>query len=101
MLLALGVGVVTVAETRIDSSVAAMIAGSVPLQVIVWRTIARERVSDGDEARALVGLVGLALVSSRAGSTGARQRVGLAMMLGATIAWSTGSFISGRLRAPA
>ena len=30
----LGVGVVTLAETRIDSSIAAMIAGSVPLQVI-------------------------------------------------------------------
>ena len=35
MLLACGVGVVTLAETRIDSSVAAMIAGSVPLQVIL------------------------------------------------------------------
>ena len=41
-LLACGVGVVTVAETRIDSSVAAMIAGSVPLQVVIWRSIARE-----------------------------------------------------------
>ena len=40
MLLACGVGVVTLAETRIDSSVAAMIAGSVPLQVIAWRTLA-------------------------------------------------------------
>jgi drug/metabolite transporter (DMT)-like permease len=36
-LLAIGVGVVTLAETRIDSSTAAMIAGSVPLQVIVLR----------------------------------------------------------------
>ena len=40
MLLACGVGVVTLAETRIDSSIAAMIAGSVPLQVIAWRTLA-------------------------------------------------------------
>ena len=44
-LLALGVGVVTLAETRIDSSTAAMIAGSVPLQVILLRTLARERVA--------------------------------------------------------
>ena len=37
-LLGLGVGVVTLAETRIDSSTAAMIVGSVPLQVILLRT---------------------------------------------------------------
>ena len=38
----IGVGMVTLAETRIDSSIAAMIAGSVPLQVILLRTLARE-----------------------------------------------------------
>src|SRR5262245_10918929 len=37
-LLAGGVGLVHVAETRIDSGVAALIAGSVPLQIVVWRT---------------------------------------------------------------
>ena len=37
LLLGLGVGLVHVAETRIDSSVAAMIAGTVPLQIIVLR----------------------------------------------------------------
>jgi len=44
-LLTFGVGVVTLSETRIDSGVAAMIAGSVPLQVIVWRSLAREHVA--------------------------------------------------------
>ena len=39
-LLGLGVGLITLAETRIDSSVAAMIAGTVPLQVILLRTLA-------------------------------------------------------------
>src|SRR5690242_1587310 len=43
-LLALGVGIVHVAETRIDSSVAAMIAGTVPLQVILLRTVTGDRV---------------------------------------------------------
>ena len=100
MLLATGVGVVTVAETRIDSSVAAMIAGSVPLQVIVWRTIARERVATATRLSALVGLVGLALVIVPSGLSGGSTAVGLAMMLGATISWSTGSFVSGRLRLP-
>ena len=40
LLLGLGVGLVHVAETRIDSSVAAMIAGTVPLQIIAMRLAA-------------------------------------------------------------
>jgi len=101
MLLTFGVGVVTVAETRIDSSVAAMIAGSVPLQVIGWRTLARENVARATRLAAAVGLVGLGLIIVPAGSSGGSTLVGLALMLGATISWSSGSFISGRLPLPA
>src|SRR5215208_5070448 len=75
-LLGLGVGVVTLAETRIDSSVAAMIAGSVPL-----------------------GLVGLGLIVVPGGD-GSSSAVGLALMLGATISWSLGSFFAHRLPLP-
>jgi drug/metabolite transporter (DMT)-like permease len=99
-LLGCGVGVVTLAETRIDSSVAAMIAGSVPLQVIIWRTIARERIATATRLSAVVGLAGLALIVIPTGLSGGSQAVGLAMMLGASIAWSTGSFFSGRLALP-
>ena len=56
-LLTLGVGLVHVAETRIDSSVAAMIAGSVPLQIVVLRTLVRDRVPRATVVAALVGLV--------------------------------------------
>jgi drug/metabolite transporter (DMT)-like permease len=100
-LLTFGVGIVTVAETRIESSVAAMIAGSVPLQVVIWRTIARERVAQATRLAAAVGLVGLALIVVPDGSSGGSTAVGLALMLGASISWSTGSFISGRLPLPA
>ena len=100
-LLGCGVGVVTLAETRIDSSIAAMIAGSVPLQVIIWRTIARERIATATRLSALVGLAGLALIVIPTGVSGGSQAVGLAMMLGASISWSTGSFFSSRLALPA
>jgi drug/metabolite transporter (DMT)-like permease len=99
-LLACGVGVVTLAETRIDSSVAAMIAGSVPLQVIVWRTIARERIATATRLSAVVGLLGLALIIVPTGLSGGSTAIGLAMMLGATLSWSTGSFVSRRLPLP-
>ena len=98
-LLGLGVGMVTLAETRIDSSIAAMIAGSVPLQVILLRAIARERVALATRLSVLVGLAGLALVVIPGGE-GASSAVGLAIMLGASVSWSLGSFFGHRLPLP-
>jgi drug/metabolite transporter (DMT)-like permease len=100
LLLTFGVGVVTVAETRIDSSVAAMIAGSVPLQVVLMRSAAGEHVARATRVAAAVGLVGLALIVVPGGSQGGSTAVGLLLMLGASMAWSTGSFVSGRLSLP-
>lgn len=99
LLLTLGVGVVHVAETRIDSSVAAMIAGTVPLQVILFRLASGESVSRATRLSTLAGLAGLGLVVAPglgAGSTA----IGLAIMISASISWSTGSFFSGRLGLP-
>ena len=99
LLLTLGVGVVHVAETRIDSSVAAMIAGTVPLQVVLMRLAARDSVSTATRLSTVAGLVGLGLVVAPglgAGSTA----VGLAVMIGASISWSTGSFMTRRLSLP-
>ena len=98
-LLALGVGMVTLAETRIDSSIAAMIAGSVPLQVILLRTLAREGVALATRLSVLVGLAGLALVVIP-GSGGAAGAVGLSVALAASISWSLGSFFGHRLPLP-
>ena len=99
LLLALGVGVVHVAETRIDSSVAAMIAGTVPLQVILLRLASGESVPRATRVSTLAGLVGLGLVVAPglgAGSTA----LGLAVMVSATASWSIGSFVSRRLPLP-
>jgi len=99
-LLACGVGVVTLAETRIDSSIAALIAGSVPLQVILWRTIAREHIASTTKLSAVVGLAGLALIIVPKGLAGTSSTVGLALMLGASLSWSIGSFVSRKLPLP-
>jgi drug/metabolite transporter (DMT)-like permease len=93
-LLTLGVGLVHVAETRIDSGVAAMIAGSVPLQIVVWRLAAGERVPRQTVLAAAVGLVGLALVVGPGGIAGGAAAVGLLVMLTASMSWSAGSFVS-------
>ena len=99
LLLGLGVGLVHVAETSIDSSVAAMIAGTVPLQIIGLRLIAGESPARATRLSTLAGLVGLLLVVAPglgAGSTA----LGLAVMISATISWSTGSFLSKRAQLP-
>lgn len=99
LLLTFGVGVVHVAETRIDSSVAAMIAGTVPLQVILLRLGSGQTVARATRLSTLAGLAGLGLVVAPglgAGSTA----LGLAIMIAASISWSTGSFFSGRLGLP-
>ena len=99
LLLGLGVGLVHVAETRIDSSVAAMIAGTVPLQIIVLRLAAGESPARATRLSTLAGLFGLLLVVAPglgAGSTA----LGLAVMIGATMSWTLGSFLSKRLSLP-
>ena len=99
LLLGLGVGMVHVAETRIDSSIAAMIAGTVPLQIILMRLTAGESPARATRLSTLAGLAGLGIVVAPglgAGSTA----LGLAVMISATMFWSTGSFLSGRLALP-
>jgi drug/metabolite transporter (DMT)-like permease len=99
LLLGVGVGLVHVAETRIDSSVAAMIAGTVPLQIIVLRLLAGENPARATRLSTLTGLFGLLLVVAPglgAGSTA----LGLAVMISASMSWTLGSFLSKRLPLP-
>ena len=77
-----------------------MIAGSVPLQIVVWRALARERVPRATVLAATVGLVGLALVVGPDGIAGGSVAVGLLIMLAASLSWSRGSFVARRLSLP-
>lgn len=99
-LLGFGVGAVHIAEMRINSTTAAMIAGSVPLQVVMWRLLARDRVRKPTVLAAAFGLAGLLLVVVPVGASGSGTMAGLAIMLAATLAWSTGSFATARFRLP-
>jgi len=99
LMLGFGVGLVHVAETRIDSSIAAMIAGTVPLQVIGLRLIARESPARATRLSTLAGLAGLLLVVAPGLGSGSTA-LGLAIMIASTIAWSTGSFLSNKVTLP-
>jgi drug/metabolite transporter (DMT)-like permease len=84
-LLSVGVGLVHVAELRIDSSVAAMIAGSVPLQVVVWRTLAGERVRPAT-IEMLAGGAALLVVATATGELADLDRADLEA--GPLLAWA-------------
>jgi len=99
LLLGLGVGLVHVAETRIDSSVAAMIAGTVPLQIIGLRLLAGENPARATRLSTLAGLAGLLLVVAPGLGEGSTA-LGLAVMISASMSWTTGSFLSKRLALP-
>ncbi len=99
LLLGLGVGLVHVAETRIDSSVAAMIAGTVPLQIIALRLLAGESPARATRISTLAGLLGLLLVVAPGLGEGSTA-LGLAVMISATMSWTLGSFLSKKLALP-
>jgi drug/metabolite transporter (DMT)-like permease len=97
LLLTTGVGMVQLAETSIDSSVAAIIASSVPLQVIAMRTLTGDRVARATLASVGVGLGGVALV---VGPGGGGELSGLLVMVAAATSWAVGSFVASRLPLP-
>ncbi len=99
LLLGLGVGLVHVAETRIDSSVAAMIAGTVPLQIIVLRLAAAENPARATRLSTLAGLAGLLLVVAPGLGSGSTA-LGLAVMISSSVSWSIGSFLSKKVPLP-
>jgi drug/metabolite transporter (DMT)-like permease len=99
LLLALGNGMVHVAETRIDSSVAAMIVGTVPLQIVALRIVAGDDPARATRVSSVAGLVGLALVVAPGLGDGSTV-FGLAVMLAAAMSWSLGSFLSPRVGLP-
>ncbi len=99
LLLGFGVGLVHIAETRIDSSVAAMIVGTVPLQVIGLRLLAGESPARATRLSALAGLAGLLLVVAPGLGEGSTA-LGLAIMVTASMSWTIGSFLSNRLSLP-
>ena len=97
LLLTTGVGMVQLAETSIDSGVAAIIASSVPLQVVAMRTFTGDRVGHATLASVAVGLAGVALV---VGPGGGGELAGLLVMVAASVSWSVGSFFATKLPLP-
>jgi len=100
LLLAGGNGGVTYAEQHVPSGLAALLVASMPLWILVIRTLAGDRPHRATLAGLAIGFIGVTLLVLRGGQ---QQGVSLAHMLlvvGAALSWALGSWLSGRLPMP-
>ena len=100
LLLAGGNGGVTYAERHVPSGLAALLVASMPLWILVIRTLAGDRPHRATLAGLAIGFVGVALLVLRGGQ---QQGVSLAHMLvvvAAALSWALGSWLAGRLPMP-
>nr|WP_280697719.1 EamA family transporter [Kitasatospora sp. GP82] len=99
LLLLGGNGLVVLAEQSVPSGLAALLVAAVPLWVVLLRRASGRHTSGATIAGVLVGLVGLGVLTAP-GLSGEVGLGGLLTVIGATLSWSTGSFLAGRLPMP-
>ncbi|WP_324605378.1 EamA family transporter [Streptomyces sp. NRRL F-2664] len=94
-----GNGLVVLAETSVPSGLAALLVAAVPMWVVVLRTAAGDRPPGRTLAGVLVGLAGLAVLTSP-GLSGAVRLSGVLLVVVASVLWSLGSFSASKLPLP-
>ncbi|WP_345566480.1 EamA family transporter [Nonomuraea rosea] len=99
LLLTTGNGLLAVAEQYISTGLAALLVASVPLWLVVFRFVVRDRPKTLTLAGVLVGLVGVAALSLTGAEGG--SSVGIVVVLFASVSWAVGSFLSSRIEMPA
>jgi len=87
-----------VAERHVPTGVAALIIGSVPLWIVLLRTLTGDRPPPAALAGVLVGFGGLVLLIRPTG--GGAPLWALLLVVCSAVMWATGSFLSGRLPLP-
>jgi drug/metabolite transporter (DMT)-like permease len=89
--------VISVAEQKVPSGLAALLVASIPLWVILLRRGAGERIRGRSIGAVLVGFAGVALLVKPQGSA---TLVALLTCVGAAVMWACGSFASPRIALP-
>ncbi|SKB10260.1 EamA family transporter [Aeromicrobium choanae] len=100
LLLAGGNGGVVLGERTVPSGMAALLVAMVPLWLILLRFASGARPRLLTWAGVLVGFVGLAVLVLPGGGSGGTT-AGILIIVGASLSWSVGSFMSQRMPMPA
>ena len=99
LLLAGGNGMVTVAEQRVDSGLAALLIACVPLWIVILRLLMRDRPGPATALGVLIGLAGVALIFLPGGSGGTDHGYAALTVL-AALSWAVGSLLVTLLPVP-
>jgi drug/metabolite transporter (DMT)-like permease len=100
LLLVVGNGGVSVAETALSSGLAAVLVATVPLWMIIFaRLIGHEAVTVPSAAGLAIGLAGVAILVDGGGASGGLGSI--LLVLFASASWGLGSVLSHRLALPA
>ena len=86
-----------VAERSVPTGLASLIIASVPLWIVLFRLVARERLGRQALAGVALGFVGVAIVAQPSGGA---KWWGIALCLTSALMWATGSFYSARAPMP-
>jgi drug/metabolite transporter (DMT)-like permease len=92
--------VVTVAEVHVPSGLAALLIASVPLFLIVLRTVTGDRVAPASLAGVVLGFAGVALLLLPGERPDGATLLGMATVVGAAVMWASGTFSAARIDLP-
>jgi drug/metabolite transporter (DMT)-like permease len=95
-----GNGLVSVAEQDVPSALAALIIASVPLWVVLLRSVFGDRVGRGTLLGVMVGFVGVAILVMPGEQPDGASLAGMLLLVAAAASWATGSFFSKSLPLP-
>ncbi|HET9255064.1 MAG TPA: EamA family transporter [Pseudonocardiaceae bacterium] len=100
LLLGIAYGFLGVAQRSVPSGVAAVVIASVPLWVVVLRTLHRETVPGIAKAGLFIGFIGVAVLMLPSGTAGPIALIGLLLLIAAALAEAAGAFYTPRLPHP-
>jgi drug/metabolite transporter (DMT)-like permease len=101
LLAAGGNGLVTVAERNVPSGLAALLIATVPLWIVLYRTLSGDRVARATLGGVALGFTGVAILLLPGGRPDA-VRIGMALLIVlAAASWGLGSVVAQRVETPA
>ena len=100
LLLTGGNGLVTLGELHVPAGFAALLVASMPLWLVVLRTITGDRPRGATLLGLGIGFVGVAVLVLRAGHGEGVSAPHALVVVGAALSWATGSLLSSRLPLP-
>ncbi|MBV9804710.1 MAG: EamA family transporter [Solirubrobacterales bacterium] len=101
LLLTGGNGFVSFAERQVPAGLAALVVASVPLWLLLFRYLTGERPAAATLGGLGVGFVGVALLVIRGGQGQGVNVWHVLIVLGASLSWALGTWVSPRLPMPA